>query len=154
MQQHPQHLYGLRCRERIVANPLGSQELEGDWNALSLPTRLSPLLKTGFHRKSAVPGGTPSAALRCILIKHSSNMPPPQARGPTPVLQLRAGVSQVPNYGIGPGLETVVLDRLFWVSVSLMQNKCTYSVMPLRVILKFNEIIYLHAHKNLPRYQG
>lgn len=84
---------------------------------------------------------SPQAYTDQVQLKYA----PPQARGPAPVLQLGAGVPQVPNYGIGPGLETVALDRLFWVSVSLMQNKCTYSVMPLRVILKFNEITYFTA---------
>ena len=85
------------------------------WNVLSSPIRLSPLLMTGFHRKSTGPDGTVSAALTCMLIRHSSNMRPPQARGPALVLQPRAGVPRVPNYGIGPGLQTVVLDHLFCV---------------------------------------
>ena len=147
MQQHPQHLHGLRCRERWrrVANPLGSQEPEGDsetsshhhqivtpahdwvpqkehwtwWNSFSSPDVY--VNQAQFKYAPSTSQGTCS----CLTAQGWS--------APGPKLWDR---TRVTDCCFGP-----FILRLFLC----VQNKCTYRVTLLRVIIKFNEIIYFTA---------
>lgn len=108
------------------------------------PPEHQPCLR--FHRKAYLTVGPEGAISEAQCHMHvnqtRSDMP---LHGPGDLLL---------SYSSGvecPGAATVIRPLSFWAiySPSLkfphVQNKCNYSVRPLRVIIKFNEIIYFIA---------
>ena len=145
MQQHPQHPHGLRCRERRVANPLGSQEPEGGSETPSHhPSDCHPCSRLGSTER----------ALDLMERFQRPHVYVDQAQfkyAPSTSQGTRSCLTAQGWSALGPKLwdRTRVRDCCFGpfiLSLFLcVQNKCTYRVTLLRVIIKFNEIIYFTA---------